>query len=453
MICTFGDATDIVWWRELKLPVRAIIGRNGRLTPVDWGEPGWRVGTPSGAQSPTTSSPARTAKQAQRRIVELLVESGELLGEPRPITHPVKFYEKGDRPLEIVTSRQWFVKTLDYRDEFLARGEEIALVTRRTCGSVTRPGFAASTRDWCISRQRFFGVPFPVWYPVREDGEVDYCRADRAAERRLPIDPSADAPQGFDETQRGEPGGFVGDPDVMDTWATSSLTPADRGRLVRGGRPVRAGLPDGPAATGARDHSHLAVLDRRALALRARLPALDPRGDLRLGPRSGPQEDVEVEGQRRHADGAARPVRLRCGPLLGGVSARLGVDTAFDEGQLRIGRKLAIKILNAAKFVLFQLEDDADDEGDVTAPLDRSMLACARRTGGEDDPRLRDVRAGARPRARRRSSSGVSATTISNWSRIAGTATRARRPKGRRIELSRLLFQLNSDSLLPIYRS
>ena len=104
MICTFGDTTDVTWWRELDLPIRAVIGRDGRF----------RADPPQGLTSEGTSAYAslagRTVRQAQRRVVELLRMSGNLLGEPREITHPVKFYEKGELPLEIVTSRQWYIR-------------------------------------------------------------------------------------------------------------------------------------------------------------------------------------------------------------------------------------------------------------------------------------------------------------------------------------------------------
>ena len=117
MICTFGDTTDVTWWRELKLPVRAIVQPNGALGPVSWGQPGWESVDAPRAQAAYDQLAGLSAKKAQAKIVELLRESGDLQGEPKPITHPVKFYEKGDRPLEIITSRQWFIKTIDHRDD------------------------------------------------------------------------------------------------------------------------------------------------------------------------------------------------------------------------------------------------------------------------------------------------------------------------------------------------
>ena len=229
MICTFGDLTDVTWWRELGLPVRAVIQPNGTLKKVIWGAPGWPSDDPVRSQSRYDELAGLSIGKARARIVEQLRESGELVGEPRPVTHNVKFYEKGDRPLEIITSRQWFIKTVEYREALLQRGLQL-----RWHPDYMRVRFEnwvnGLAGDWCISRQRFFGVPFPVWYAMGPDGTADHRRPIVPDESRLPIDPSTDVPDGYRADQRGQPGGFAADPDVMDTWATSSLTPQVVGR-------------------------------------------------------------------------------------------------------------------------------------------------------------------------------------------------------------------------------
>ena len=370
MICTFGDTTDVTWWRELDLDLRAVVQRDGRLRPLTWGEPGWESDDASAAQEAYDELAGKNAKQAQKRIAELLVEAGLLDGEPRPITHPVKFWENGSRPLEIVTSHQWFIRYPD-KESMLARGKELGWWPDFM--RVRYENWVNGLQgDWNITRQRFFGVPFPVWYPIDADGAVDFLSPILASEESLPVDPTTDVPPGFNADQRNRPGGFAADPDVMDTWATSSLTPQ-----------VAAGWGDDPdlfARTfpmDLRPQAHeiirtwLFYTVIRAHYEHDSLPfanaaisgfVFDPdRKKLSKSAGNAP-DDPNVLIEKFGADA----VRYWAS------NARPGMDIALDQGQMKIGRRLSIKLLNASKFAL---GFGAAEGGAITEPLDKAMLA------------------------------------------------------------------------------
>jgi len=369
MCCTFGDLTDVIWWRELQLSMRAIISRDGRIVNE----------APSGLTDPAglahyASLVGKSAKQAQSTIAEMLTASGEMIGEPRAITHPVKFYEKGDRPLEIVTSRQWYIRNggrdAALRDSLLARGAGLNWLPDHMRHRYSN-WVEGLNGDWLVSRQRWFGVPVPVWYPLDAQGETLHDSPLVPDESLLPIDPSTDAPAGYTQAQRGQPNGFIGDPDVMDTWATSSLTPQIAGKWQddndlfervfpfdvrpQGHDIIRTWL----FSTMVRSHFEHDVAPWSHVALSGWI--LDP--DRKKMSKSKGNVVTPADLFDSYGSDAVR---------YWAVGARPGVDTAFSEDQMKVGRKLSTKLLNVSKFVL-GIGEVADDIVPTEA-IDIAML-------------------------------------------------------------------------------
>jgi valyl-tRNA synthetase len=366
MICTFGDTTDVIWWRELALPVRAIVDKDGRISAAAPDAIDDAAGRAAYAEIA-----GKSVKQAQRRVVELLRDSGDLDGEPTAITHPVKFWGNGTRPLEIVTNRQWFIR-YPPTDEMLARGKQL-----KWWPDFMRVRYEnwvnGLVGDWNITRQRFFGVPFPIWYPIDDDGAVRHGEPIKAPLDRLPVDPSTAVPDRYTAEQRDQPGGFTGDPDIMDTWATSSLSPQ-----IIGGWLDDADLYARVYPMDLRPQAHeiirtwLFYTIVRSHYEHCELPwanaaisgfVVDPDRK-KFSKSAGNADDDPGELIAEYGSDAVR---------YWAAGGRPGMDVGLDRNQFKVGRRLATKLLNASRFVLSFGDPPAG--ATPTAPLDLAVVA------------------------------------------------------------------------------
>jgi valyl-tRNA synthetase len=405
MVCTFGDQTDVEWWRDYNLPARQIVGRDGHLLPVQFvpvGDSGEAKEThiahlENGRDIVTAFGPGRTVpsldadranavyhelqgkytKQAQKLIVAAAEQREDVIDRPStPISHAVKFFEKGDRPLELVPARQWYTRIMDKKDALVAQGRKIAwhpdyMIKRY------EHWVEGLNQDWCLSRQRYFGVPIPVWYRIDEHGETRYDQRLLPPREQLPVDPLADTPEGYSEDRRDRPGGFTGEPDVFDTWATSSLSPQIASKWYT--QPER--------------HAKLFPMDMRPQGHDIiRTWAFYTIVKAYLHDREIPWKNIVLSGwildpDRKKMSKSQGNV-ITPEPLIDefgadsvrywAARARLGVDTSYDESVFKVGKRLSTKLFNASKFAIGRFADIDPGQlgpGKISAEADRAVIA------------------------------------------------------------------------------
>ena len=396
MICTFGDMEDVHFWKKHKLPLKQIISQDGLFKNITFEPPDKNKIPASTTDKEKTHTIDKNTflsiqpdqanryyreltglrvPQARKKIVDILIEKKYLVSEPKMTEQFVKFYEKGDYPLELVPARQWYIKILKYKHELLEQGKKIKwhppFMLKRY-----EQWVEGLNQDWCISRQRFFGVPFPVWYPLDRNKVPDYNNPILPIEKKekgtlvildKPIDPMSSAPadwngkfKTYTEEQREKPGGFTADKAVMDTWATSSLTPQINSHWNRDKERHKKLFP-----TDLRPQAHEII---RTWAFYTIAKSFFHESDSK---KNIPWKHIAISGW------VMNPDRLKMSKSKGGNitspeelieeysadairywagKARLGMDTIYDENMFKTGKKLVIKLNNAFKFLQIQIK-------------------------------------------------------------------------------------------------
>ncbi len=363
MCCTFGDATDIIWWKTHKLPARIILNKVGRIIPLEFPD--------ESASTYAKSIEGMKVSEARAKIIEHLKDSG-LLKSQTNITQSVKCAERSGAPLEILMTPQWFIKTLEHKDALLQKSEELNWYPKFMKHRLDN-WINAVAWDWCISRQRFFGVPFPVWYSKRagEEGKPIFASKDQ-----LPVDPLVDLPTGY---RRDE---VTADMDVMDTWATSSVSPQLN----------TLGISEEFAIDQER-HQRLFPMDLRPQAheiirtwafctmLKAHLhQSTLPWKNIMISGWCLAEDKTKMSKSKGNVVDPARLIEQYGADVVRywASTSRLGSDTAYSEDVIKNGKRLVNKIWNAAKFASqhFQKLDGKESISDfITHTTDKWLIS------------------------------------------------------------------------------
>ncbi|MBI3440944.1 MAG: valine--tRNA ligase [Proteobacteria bacterium] len=372
MCCTFGDVTDIEWWKTYKLPTRVIIDRLGRNTGMpEFGRDDWKSKNPAVSQETIEALRGLKVNAAKTKIVEVLRSKNLIRGE-EAVQRMVPCAERSGAALEIIVTSQWLVRVLDKKDALIEQGRKI-----KWYPEYMRVRFEQWTEnlkwDWVVSRQRYFGVPLPFWYSRRTGEEGKIIAADLS---QLPVNPLVDSPKGYMREE------VIPDTDVLDTWATSSITPQLSSRSITDKLYLDAKRHAKLYPAHLRPQAHEII---RTWAFYTILKSYLHEGTL-------PWETIALSGwclaEDRTKMSKSKGTAIRPEDMLEENSAdvirywtatsRLGLDTAFDRNIFKIGRKLQNKLWNAARFVNLQLQGVvpqfptlATANAAVTAPLDR----------------------------------------------------------------------------------
>lgn len=348
MCCTFGDQTDVEWWKEYSLPLKKAIDDGGRMTEI--------AGKYQGLKS----------IEARKQIVEDLKEQGFLYKQV-PIVHAVKVHERCEEPIEFMAKKQWFIKTStpELKQIWAKLGDELIWhpESMKTRYMVWVENL---NQDWSISRQRYFGVPFPVWY-CKDCGKPVF-----ANEEDLPVNPLTSKPKQSCDCGCNE---FVAESDVMDTWATSSVTPQINLNWAEDEKGCAEKMPMDMRFCGRdiittwslrtiiKSYYHQNCLPWKQLMVNGWVMA--DKG-IKISKRfSNSKMDLQELLKTYGAD----VIRYWC------AIGAYGRDCYFSEDGLKDGYKLLNKIWNASKFVLSFLEDYVPKKPEKILPMDRFIMA------------------------------------------------------------------------------
>ena len=355
MICTFGDMEDVHFCQKQKLETLQIIDEHGFLAELDFAKAPFKSKTPSTAQSYYSHLKGLRVQQARKKIVSILKEKGLLKGEPKASRHHVKFYEKGDFPLEILPKRQWYIKILDHKEAFLKLADQVQWHPSPIKNRYEQ-WVEGLNQDWCISRQRAYGVPFPVWYALDKKGQNNYDSFLLPQKIKKAIDPLKQAPEGFKEEQREQAQGFTADLNVMDTWATSSLTPFINSDWILNPKKHQGLFPADLRTQGheiirtwafytlVKSYFHQKTIPWKHIAISGWVMSPQKKKMSKSkGNSLNPKNLLETY--------SADAIRYWA------AKASLGQDTVYDENLFKIGKRLSTKIFSSSRFVQLQFQD------------------------------------------------------------------------------------------------